>query len=138
MSRFSKILVFALLTKFFGASSALACQIGWRSPAELEEEAQVVVIAKIVSARKVSSSDRSDEYRYEISVEKIQRGNEMRKDIHSITYEDFKAHLRGQTRVCPLKNGSGIEHDLKPHQRYILYLKSAASPILLLALVQSD
>ena len=121
-----------ILISVITVAPTFACQIGWRSVAELEQEAEMVVLAKIVSAKHVSSSFRGEDYEYKINVEKTERGKIEKAQIIT-RYEDLKAQLRGQTRICPLKNGSGIEHDLKPGQRYKLYLKSSNEPEILLA-----
>lgn len=137
MSKNFKLLIIFLVACHQAAPIAFACQTGWKSPEELEKESGAVVSAKIVAARHVSTSFRGQNYEYDVTVIESERGN-IPAGKTLLTYEDLQAHLRGQVRVCPLKNGSGIEHDLKPNKKYKLYLKSASEREILLARFEKD
>jgi hypothetical protein len=131
MSKLFRVIVIAFV---LGASlaEADACQIGWRSPAELQAEAGIVATVVIISAAHLRTSFRGEDYEYRVRVESVERG-ELKLGELRTTHEDLKAHLRGTTRVCPLKNGSGIEHDLKPGARYHFFVRSNSDPEILFA-----
>ena len=95
------------------------------------------MVARVTSVRHVAESFRGDDYEYAISIESSERG-EVRRGSAVVAYEDLRAHQRGRTWVCPIKNGSGIEADLKPGQRYKLYLKGADKLEILLARAARD
>ncbi|MGI9334062.1 MAG: hypothetical protein ACR2RL_13010 [Gammaproteobacteria bacterium] len=106
--------------------------IAYRSPAQLEAEAEVVVLASIVSARLDGTSFRGRQYAYTIEVDSFERGSVEDPEL-AVTYEDLMVHKRAGRTVCPLKHGSGIEHDLKIGRRYRIFLRSAEYPEILLA-----
>lgn len=136
MSLADRILPLFLLALLALPTYAGACQIGWKSEAELEAEASVVVDARIVTARRITSSPQRDVYEYKIIVESSETG-ELSDGEMAVTFDDLKAHLRDRMRVCPIKNGSGIEHNLTIGQLYKLYIKSNSEPQIVLARVEN-
>jgi hypothetical protein len=106
--------------------------ISWQSEDELKAQAAIVVEAVVLARQLVRQNFGGDEYRYDIRVDAVLRGDASTKP-RLVTYEDLKIHRRGSTTVCPLKHGSGIEHDLVPGRRYRLFLRSAQDPEVLLA-----
>lgn len=109
-----------------------ACMMSWQSQDDLKAQAAIVVEAVVRAKRVVGHNFRGDEYRYDIRVDAVFKG-EMSEGPTVVTYEDLKVHRRGDQTVCPLKHGSGIEHDLVIGRRYQLFLRSADDPEVLLA-----
>jgi hypothetical protein len=106
--------------------------MSWQSEDELKAQATVVVEAVVLARQLVRQNFAGDEYRYDIRVEAVLRGDASATP-RVVTYEDLKIHRRGSQTVCPLKHGSGIEHDLVPGRRYRLFLRSAQDPEVLFA-----
>ena len=132
MNKTAKTILIALVATVFLTSSVSACIVSWETKANLEQKADAVVIARIIDARYVGSSFRGEDYEYRVNVERSERGN-IQLGAHMVRYEDLMAGVRGGAIVCPVKNGSDIEHDLKPGKVYRLYLTSGGTPEILLA-----
>lgn len=125
-------ITWGVLTFALSANAAKACLPTWHPPEELQRAAEVVVVANVLSARETRTTFRSVDYEYLIDVDNIERGPFPLGRVR-VTYEDLKPHRRGESLICPIKNGSNIEHDLIPQRRYRFFLKSQANPEILLA-----
>jgi len=106
--------------------------MSWQSEDELKAKATIVLDAVVLARQLLRQNFAGDEYRYDIRVEAVLRGDPSTTP-GVVTYEDLKIHRRGSQTVCPVKNGSRIEHDLVPGRRYRLFLRSARDPEVLLA-----
>ena len=113
-------LLIVLLCSF--SENVFACRVGWRPSAELVKEATVVLDATVVSAEPGSSSFRGNNYNYTVNVKNVERGISENTKAIVVKYELLRAHVRGETRVCPTNHGSGIEHQLQVGGTYRLYL----------------
>ena len=118
-------------------SNAFACTIQWRDPTTLQAEAQVVVLAEVLSKSEAPPSFRGQDYKYTIKILQVERGTFPLENAE-IAYEDLRMHRRGDTVVCPLKTGSGIEHNLAVGSRYRFYLDSESSRTLLIAIPSTE
>ncbi len=98
--------------------------IQWRPHEEVEADANLVVEATILGAEAPRKSFSTWEFDYRIRVESVHRGRTQAKTLE-VTYDDDKAHRRGEMIVCPIKHGTGIENELEVGKRYELFLESS-------------
>ena len=111
--------------------TAAACIIRFQSPELLKRDAAVVVDAVVTSIGQSTTSFHRRSYGYHVRVERILRGHAPGSEL-LVTYDDLLPHQRGAETVCPLKFGSGIEHQLAVGARYRFYLRAEKDPTILI------
>lgn len=121
-----------LLTGLSLSQHGETCTVQWRDAAEMQAAADRVVVATITRSLKTKATFRSTIHKYRVEVTRVERGAHPLGRA-TVTFEDLHRHLRGETVVCPLKNGSGIEHRLRAGETYRLYLDPGSADGLLIA-----
>jgi hypothetical protein len=116
-----------------GSPAATACTVQWRDPLELQAQAEVVVLGTVLSRSASPPTFRGVDYTYRVEIERVERGA-FPSRVMDLGFEALRMHRRGDTVVCPLQNGSGIEHALEPGRRYRFFLGSTAPPTLSIAI----
>lgn len=125
----ASLLIYSSLGCYF---EAMACSISWRDPEEIQRQSDAVILAKVISKSEGKPSFRGVDYEYQVEVLRIERGTVPLGRL-AIAFEDLRMHRRGETVVCPIKNGTGIEDRLNPGEQYRLFLKLGEPPTLVLA-----
>lgn len=104
--------------------SAHACIVRFRPSEELKTEASIVVFATVISRDVYDQSTTGELYKYKIKVLSVERGPDLGDEL-SVTYFNLRAHEVDGVMECFLKDGSGLETDLRNGQEYRFFLKSA-------------
>ncbi len=113
-------------------SQVNACMVSYRPILELKSEAEMIVLARVVSINGRRALFRSKVYEYSIKVITDEKGVSNKKQW-IVFYEDLMVHRRGALIVCPRKHGSGIESSLSVNQLYRFFIRSSTDLEILLA-----
>ncbi len=116
----------ASVCALFVAAHGDACVVSYRPAAEMQQQAQTVLVATVLAKHVSAQSAIGELYAYKIKIRKVERGY-LASKVVTVTYYNMRATLRDGTITCPLKTGSGIEMGLAVGQELRFFLDSSAN-----------
>jgi len=131
------IIVYFLAVLWLYPTVAFACRIDYRPAEELKNESKLVVLVTVDSKKVSPRSQMGELYSYEVTIESTERGKSV-PDLSLVSYHNYRMLKIDGMITCPLKDGSGLETDLKIGGKYRLFLKSPEEKTILFSeLVES-
>jgi hypothetical protein len=124
--KISWLVPYLLLLSLVLPSEVCACVVRYRSADELRQEASIVITATVLALEVSQQSSMGELYSYKIRIKSTERGRDLPKLI-TVSYYNVRARVRDGVTVCPLKDGSGSETNLKLNGEYKFFLKDSSA-----------
>lgn len=124
--KFLRLVPFLVFCWVLTPTNCNACIVRFRDAGELKQEATIVVLATVLSKEVGERYKTGETYSYKIEILSTERGSALPK-FTNITYFNLRASVRDGLAVCPIKDGAGIETELKLNGEYRFFLKDSST-----------